>query len=283
MSNKVSIIVPCYNQAEYLPETLNSVLAQTYTNWECIIVDDGSVDKSHDVAKEYVGKDCRFTYLYQDNQGPSAARNNGIMHASGDYILPLDADDLIADSYIEKAVSVFETNPEYKVVYCRAKKFGVWDLEWRLPEYSYDKILWDNVIFVTAMYRRVDYNNTSGYNSNMRGGLEDWDFWLSLLEPSDKVYRIDEILFYYRIKTTSRTTQVRHVEQELLHTIYQNHKEKYEPYIRDLIDLKRQNERLKGQCLNLKKHEQDILKSWEYRLGEMLLKPVRIIWDAIRN
>ena len=71
----VSIIVPCYNQAQYLPETLDSVLAQTYPYWECIIVNDGSPDNTEEIAKHYCEKDSRFKYVYKENGGLSSARN----------------------------------------------------------------------------------------------------------------------------------------------------------------------------------------------------------------
>ena len=86
MSFLVSIIVPCYNQAQYLPETLQSVLDQTYTNWECIIVNDGSPDATEAVAQEWCEKDHRFIYLKKENGGLSSARNAGLKIAKGDYI-----------------------------------------------------------------------------------------------------------------------------------------------------------------------------------------------------
>lgn len=278
----VSVIVPCYNQADYLREALDCVLAQTYTNWECVIVDDGSNDNSCAVAQEYLNKDTRFAYLYQENQGPSVARNNGIQHSSGEYILPLDADDLIADTYIEKAICAFVDNPEYKLVYSRAKKFGALNVEWNLPDYSYNKLLWDNIIFCSAIYKRKDYNSTKGYNPNMREGLEDWDFWLSLLGPDDKVYRINDILFYYRIKNASRNVLVTQAREALIQIIYENHKEKYEPFYPGLIHWKRQLDCLQGTCETLQKQKLEILNSKEYRLGDMLLKPLLVPLRIIR-
>ena len=92
---KVSIIVPCFKQAMYLPETLDSVLLQTYSNWECIIVNDGSPDNTDEVVERYVNQDTRFKYVKQQNRGLSTARNIGIERSRGEYILPLDADFVI--------------------------------------------------------------------------------------------------------------------------------------------------------------------------------------------
>jgi len=284
MNNKVSIIVPCYNQAEYLSETLDSVLAQTYSNWECVIVDDGSNDNSREISQKYVNKDCRFKYIYQENQGPSVARNNGIRHSDGYYILPLDADDLIADTYVEKALDVFERMPDVKLVYCQAKMFGERNEFWDLPEYEYQEIIWENMIFCTAMFSRHDFDKAGGYNPNMKDGLEDWDFWLSFLSPDDKVFRINEILFFYRIKSGSRNVQALNIEKELLRRLYHNHKDIYVSYLQDIIWY---NRMIKSHELDCQKRilekelekEKEVRSSKAYRLGKFLLQP--LIW--IRN
>lgn len=278
MNNKVSIIVPCYNQAEYLSETLDSVLAQTCSNWECVIVDDGSNDNSREISQKYVNKDCRFKYIYQENQGPSVARNNGIRHSDGYYILPLDADDLIADTYVEKALGVFERMPDVKLVYCQAKMFGECNEFWYLPEYEYKRIIWENIIFCTAMFSRHDFDKVGGYDPNMSEGLEDWDFWLSFLTPDDKVFRINEILFFYRIKSLSRNGKAINVEQNLCRKIFHNHTEIYTPYLQDIVFYKRQllNEHNKMNKI-MYERESQIRSSKAYRLGKFLLKPFSFI------
>ena len=98
MNHTISVIVPCYQQGEYLSETLNSVLNQTYPYWECIIVNDGSTDNTKEVAALFCQKDNRFHYIEKENQGPSIARNTGINASQGEFILPLDADDIIAQA-----------------------------------------------------------------------------------------------------------------------------------------------------------------------------------------
>ena len=95
MNTKVSVIVPCYNQAQYLDEALQSILNQSFTDWECIVVNDGSKDNTEFISNEWIKKDSRFKYVYQDNGGLSNARNVGIKKAEGEFILPLDADDKI--------------------------------------------------------------------------------------------------------------------------------------------------------------------------------------------
>src|SRR5665647_803926 len=96
MDVKVSVIIPCYNQGHFLNESVGSVLAQTYTNWECIIVNDGSTDNTESIALARSQKDSRIKYIKKENEGLSSARNRGLDEASGDFIQFLDADDMIA-------------------------------------------------------------------------------------------------------------------------------------------------------------------------------------------
>ena len=136
MSVKISIIVPCYNQAEFLDECLESVLGQTFQDWECIIVNDGSTDNTEEITKKWLAKDNRFKYFYQDNTGLSATRNFGIENAVGEFILPLDADDKISIEYCRLAILEFKKDIDLKVVYCRAEKFGIETGLWHLRDFS---------------------------------------------------------------------------------------------------------------------------------------------------
>ena len=269
-NQKVSIIVPCYKQADYLPETLNSVMSQTYSNWECVIVNDGSPDNTEAIAKDYLKKDKRFKYVSQENRGLSSARNTGVTHSDGEFVLPLDADDLIAPTYLEKAVGRFNSYPITKIVYCKGELFGKVNAYWDLPPYEYEKFIWENCIFCSALYRRSDYNKTNGYNENMVHGNEDWDFWLSLLNREDVVYRIDEVLFYYRVKEVSMIMELaKHYYQDNLIQLCKNHLELYEPY-KDRLVLYYHLSLEKQTCYE---ELERIRHSRAYRLGKFLLKP----------
>ena len=269
-NGKVSVIVPCYKQAEFLMETLDSVLAQTYSNWECVIVNDGSPDNTDEVADRYLTQDRRFKYIKQQNSGPSAARNTGIENSCGEFILPLDADDLIAPTYLEKAVEVFNKDENTKLVYCKADKFGLVNGPWVLNNYDYGHFIWDNCIFCTAMFKRSDYFKTGGYNVNMTCGLEDWDFYLSLLKKDDVVHCLNETLFHYRIKDLSRTTEMqKQSQQEMLIQIFNNHADIYEPFMERLIIYYRESQKVQM----LKASLDSIRSSHAYRLGKLLLKP----------
>ena len=196
---KVSVIIPCYNQGAYLEEAVESVLAQTFQDFEILVVDDGSTDaETVKMLKDSAWPKTRV--IRTENQGLSAARNTGIREAQGVYILPLDADDKIGKGYLEDAVRILDRHSEIGIVYCEASYFGVKGGRWDLPEYSLDKILNHNVIFCTALFRKADWEAVGGYNVNMVYGWEDWDFWLSLIHRGRKVYRIPKIYFYYRLR-----------------------------------------------------------------------------------
>lgn len=198
-----SIIVPCYNQEKYLSETLDSVLAQTSQNWECIIVNDGSTDNSEKIIDEYCQKDPRFIKLNQHNQGLSSSRNNGIKIAKGTFILPLDGDDKIGTQYLELAEKEFAKSPQPKLVYCQAEFFGAKNEFWDLPKYNYEKLLFLNHIFCSAIFKKEDYLKTKGYDPDMKLGYEDWEFWVQLLRKEDIVVQLESIQFFYRQREDS--------------------------------------------------------------------------------
>jgi len=121
---KVSVVIPCFNQSDFLLDAIKSVMNSTYKNIEVIIVNDGSTDKTPDDISNLLSPFENIVLINQQNSGVCVARNNGITKASGEYILPLDADDKIAKTYIEKAISVLENNPDIGIVYCEAEFFG---------------------------------------------------------------------------------------------------------------------------------------------------------------
>lgn len=229
-SNKlISVVIPCYNQAEYLPETLDSLIAQSYSNWEGIIVNDGSPDNTEEVALSYLEKDKRLKYVVKENGGLSSARNYGIECALGEFILPLDSDDIIKPDYIEKAIEAFEKNPRLKLVYCLGYCFGVTTGLWDLVYKDYESLLVRNSIFCSAIYRKSDWKQINGYDEQMRKGFEDWEFFIRLLNEDSMVYQIPIPLFYYRTKAVSMVTATRakEVRMDLEEYIYAKHKDKY--------------------------------------------------------
>ena len=204
---RVSVIIPCYNLGEYIHEAIDSVLAQTLRDFEIIVVNDGSTERRTNLILAEINHP-KVKVISTDNQGLPRARNNGIAEARGEYILPLDADDKIAPTYLEKATKILDENENVGIVYCRAETFGDENLSWDLPEYELSKILVDNVIFSTAFFRRRDWETTGGYKPTMIYGWEDYEFWMSLIELKREIYRIPESLFFYRKRCDSMTEKI---------------------------------------------------------------------------
>jgi glycosyltransferase involved in cell wall biosynthesis len=196
---EISVIVPCYGQAKFLSESLDSVMAQTFKNWECVIVNDHSTDDTETIANEICEKDSRIKLVTTDrNLGLAGARNFGIAHASGTYILPLDADDKIDSRYCEEAIKAFEKNREARIVYCKAELFGNNTGPWNLPPYHFGLLFGRNPLFCSSFFRKMDWEAVNGYNEELASGLEDWDFWLKLLKKDSIVIRLPFTGFFYR-------------------------------------------------------------------------------------
>ena len=191
----VAIIVPCYNQGQYLGECLDSVLAQTVQDWVCIVVNDGSTDDTAKVAEGYCLKSDKIRYHYQENAGLPATRNKAIALTDSKFILPLDADDMLEPNYLEVVLGLFEENPEIKIAYTNCRYFGYKNKLVKLPTYNPKTILVENQINATGLYKRSDYEKTTGYDPNLKA-REDWDFWLSLLNKDDIVAKSLDHLFY---------------------------------------------------------------------------------------
>lgn len=204
---KVSVVIPCYNQGNYVDEAVESVLNQSYRDFEIVIVNDGSSDSvTEQVLANYDLPEIRV--IHTQNQGLASARNSGIREAMGEYILPLDADDKIGREYLEKSVSILDACQDIGIVYCEAAYFGFDNALWPLPECTTEKMLTANLVFCTALFRKSEWEKAGGYNINMVYGWEDWDFWLSLIALGKKIYRIPQVLFYYRVNEVTMVRQM---------------------------------------------------------------------------
>ncbi len=261
----ISVIVPCYNQAQYLDECLQSVLDQTYRNWECIIVNDGSPDHTEEIAKNWVEKDTRFIYLSKENGGLSSARNAGIEIAKGEWILPLDADDKIGERYLELAEKEFEK--DYTVIYCEAEFFGNEIGKWHLPEFSLENLAKKNCIFCSAFYKKEDWKKVNGYDINMIYGLEDYEFWISLLKNKNTVKKLPQTLFYYRVKENSMLTNLKSERiNKMFNYISKKHTDFFLEYLGSFNELFLLQENI------LKKYDK-LLNSKKIKFLEFILKP----------
>lgn len=230
-SPAVSVVTPCFDQAAYLPEAVESVVAQTMADWELIIVDDGSPDDTAAVAELLRSRhpDRAISVIRQANSGVVAARNAAIARAQAPLILPLDADDRLDPAMLEACVAELRAHPEAAIVYTDQVRFGDEERVVSLPDFDPDLLCAANQLSYCSMFRREVWNAVGGYNPNMARGYEDWDFWIAAVEHGFRARRIPRPLAWYRVKAASRDTAARAVRDELRAQIAANHPALFTP------------------------------------------------------
>jgi len=232
---RVSIIITCYNLGAYLEEALTSALNQTYTDFEVILVDDGSTDPATIALLDRLPAHPSLRVLRTANQGVARARNCGITAASGDYILPLDADDRILQGYLAHTVPVLDQRPEVGFVGCHYRTFGEREVECRPDCYEMPCLLIENTVPIASLFRRTCWEQIGGYSPDIP--IEDWDLWLSILECGYLGVVIPEVFFEYRVRANSRNgaNQQSQMYQHTWQLLYDRHRMSYERYCRDVI------------------------------------------------
>ncbi len=193
---QTSFIIPCFNYGQYLPEAIQSVLDQTYQDFEIIVVDDGSTDElTKKVLAEINYPKVRV--IHQENKGLPVARNVGIREAKGEFIVPLDADDKLDPTYLEKCLWMFEHNPGIGFVYTVTQTFGDYEYFFGFKEYNFRELLSENFIPATACFRKSDWSRIGGYEERL-SSYEDWEFWIHLGKEGIFGVLLPEPLFFYR-------------------------------------------------------------------------------------
>ncbi len=251
----VSVVIPCYNHGAYLPEALDSVRAQSYPDFEIIVVNDGSTDpETRDVLHSLDQPDCKV--LHTDNQGLPAARNNGIRAALGEYICCLDADDRYHPEYFRKAVAILAGDREkrYGAVPSWVRFFGDSDILWKTvgsntPGFAPFLQGLRNNIQSATMFRRECWERIGGFDESMTAGYEDWDFWIKMLDLGYKWYCLEEPLIYYRRQEGSMVTRADEQRGRLLETLIRNNHSFYVKHLvpmlvardREVLDLQQDN------------------------------------------
>ena len=192
----VSVIIPIYNYGVQFEKTLQSVFNSTYKNIEIIIVNDGSTDEYVKLKLDSIGNHPNIKIIHQENQGPSSARNNGILQSSGDFILPLDADDMILPEYIQSCVTILKNNKTVSPVYCDTQHIGQMQGIERRPEWSMEELKQKPFIVNCSMFHKEAFNVCGGYDVELKG-WEDYDLWLRMAINGYVGKRIPKPLFIY--------------------------------------------------------------------------------------
>ncbi len=228
MKPLVSVIVPLYNAAPYITETLESIVVSTYRPLEIVVVNDGSKDDSLRVAEAFAKDHPEVRVFDQANAGVSVARNHAIREAKGTYILPVDADDRISPNYIALAVEAMQE--DVRVVSCRAEFFGAKEGEWKLATYSPELLARKNMIHVSSLFRKADWKQVGGF-CEKDIYREDWDFWLSIMELGGRYVRLDEVGLYYRVLPVSRRSKAKAQKRAIVDAINRRHPAYMEKYL----------------------------------------------------
>lgn len=211
----VSVVIPCFNQGQFLPEAVASVTDSGCDDIELIVVDDGSTDERTRTEMGIL-RNKGIKVIRQTNKGLAAARNTGIFVAKGKYILPLDADNHVRSGYFEHGIRILDGNPRVGVVYGDAQYMGIRAGRWHVGAFERDRLARRNYIDACAIYRRSIWEQNGGYDGTMPGQVEeDWDFWLSTIEHGWQFAYVPEVLFDYRVSEESMTTRILPVRAQL--------------------------------------------------------------------
>jgi len=205
----LSIIIPCFNQAIYLHDCLDSILQQSFSDWEAIVVNDGSSDDTNNVAKTYCQKDSRIKLIEKQNGGLSSARNFGIQHATGDWLLFLDADDMLMNHHFQEAAQLISSKPDVNLIqtgYHHMNEDGKQILHSVMPSNNQDllpTILTQNIGPVhTLIVRRSIILKMQGFDETLNS-CEDWDMWIRVAKFGIKKESINKALVGYRLASNS--------------------------------------------------------------------------------
>ncbi|TSC56822.1 MAG: family 2 glycosyl transferase [Parcubacteria group bacterium Gr01-1014_18] len=207
---KISVIIACFNYGRFIEEAIESVLESTFQDFEIVVVDDGSTDPETIRVLDALDHP-RIRLVRQKNQGLAMARNNGIEASFGEYFLPLDADDKIAPTMLEKFVAVLETRPDVGFVYSWIQFFGDENRVFKTQDADLSILREENICCGCSLVRKEAWREVGGYVPGLYG-YEDWNLWITLVENGWLGVSIPEILFYYRRhgKTMLADGQSRH-------------------------------------------------------------------------
>jgi glycosyltransferase involved in cell wall biosynthesis len=228
---KVSIVIPSYNRAEFIPATLDSILAQTFKDFEVIFVDDGSSDNTEAILAHYASHDKRIKYIKQSNSERAVARNNGMKRAQGEYIALVDSDDLWYPNKLEKQLEIFEEHHDLVLCYASVNRIDFAGNRVRSAPrqhqghsgYIFFDLLMRNFIpSVTPMFKREIFDLVGEQNTEFIP-YEDWDFWLRISHQG-KFFHIAEPLGDYRLHPGQSVKNVKaeHIEKVTLAVLRNN-------------------------------------------------------------
>jgi glycosyltransferase involved in cell wall biosynthesis len=241
----VSILMSAYNAERYIKEAIDSALAQTYKNFELVIIDAASKDKTAEIVKSY--RDPRIRFIEHPYEPIIATRNGLLKEAKGEFVTFLDSDDIYLPGRLAEEVKFLEEHQDYKIVYCDLRYFFDGELETlykhRYTFYSGDvfgELLQKMFITnTTVMFRREIYDKLGGYNESL-GLVEDWEYFLRIAHAGYKIFFLEKDLVRYRLRWDSHTNFARQVAiKQSAVNIFENLKARMTPAEREKFDIER--------------------------------------------
>lgn len=205
----ISVIIPCYKYAHLLTYTVESIIQQTYKNFEIIIVNDGSPDNTSFIASSLVEKysDYNIKVIQTLNRGLAGARNFGIENSKGTWLLPLDSDDAYKNTFLAKAVEIITKNPDINLIFSNIEDLVTGIRGWLPPPYTTESITRENTFPYSSLYKKELWGKNGKYNEVLPWGCEDWEFWIRSSKFALKPYKIEEALFLYRSHSSEQMSQ----------------------------------------------------------------------------
>ena len=236
-SPAVTVVIPCYNLGRYLHEAIESVLAQSFPDFEIIVVDDGSTDEYTRLLLEHLDRP-KTKVRRQANQGVAAARNNGIRAGTGRYICCLDPDDRVRAVFLAKAVAILDSHADVGFVSGSVVEFDEREQVIRRGACGLVNLLTENPIVQPAVFRRQAWEDAGGYYPGFTAsGIEDWDLWLSILEAGYRAEVIPDIVWEYRIHSDQMSTAMNQPDtwEQLLRGLVSRHFASFRDNLLDVV------------------------------------------------
>ncbi|HZG73774.1 MAG TPA: glycosyltransferase family A protein [Chondromyces sp.] len=231
----ISVVIPCYNDGIFLPETIARLKEQTYQKFEIIVVNDGSTD-AH--TKEVLNalKDKNIKVLHKENGRMSSARNYGVKHAAGTLIAALDADDYFHPTFFEKAIPILQKNTAVAVVTSHMQLFGEVNKVSKPRGGNEYNFLFSNQCPACAIVRKQCWDEVGGYDEEMKNGYEDWEFYIRITQKGWTIEVIPEKLFFYRqTKKSTHKNDTLPNRSNLINYIVSKHQDWYLEKLKELI------------------------------------------------
>lgn len=274
----VSAIIPCFNAEATIKRAIHSVLSQTATVSEIIVVNDGSTDASGKILENLKLHHSQIKVVHQENKGVSFSRNIAIQQAKGDYVLTLDADDYFEPTFVEKALHKFSENNIYGAIMCGyVRVVNNKKVKPYIPApVTLASCLLNNGVLSCLLFKKDVLVKAGAYDTAMDKGYEDWDLNIRILKLGYTFGVVEEILFNYTDSAESRTSVAEMHDETLRLQMFDKYKEDYIHNVRFILKgLIQQNNKLQ-------KEKQNVLNSTSFKFGHLFLSKLSWLFNLFK-